>query len=162
MVTTIEEVICFFSLETSSGKQRKARSKSRPQFFNENSLEMTEADQFSLAPQQLASSSNFNNSSNNFNRYSKLSNSLTTTLPKDWKTGKFEIFEALFQTGLKIYIQLTREDKVKSFHSFMRGCRPSKTSTAQPEGNWEKSLLSSVGNTCNLSHGLQRNIKING
>ena len=38
----------------------------------------------------------------------------------DGKLEKFEIFEALFQTSLKIHNQLTEEDKINYFHSLMR------------------------------------------
>ena len=39
----------------------------------------------------------------------------------DGKSEKFELFEALFQTSLKIHNQLTEEDKINYFHSLMRG-----------------------------------------
>ena len=39
----------------------------------------------------------------------------------DEKSEKFELFEDLFQTSLKIHNQLTQEDKTKYFHSLMRG-----------------------------------------
>ena len=39
----------------------------------------------------------------------------------DGKSKKFELFEDLFQTGLKVHNQLTEEDEVKYFHSLMRG-----------------------------------------
>ena len=55
-------------------------------------------------------------------RISKLSKSLTTTMPTfDGKTEKFELFEDIFQMGLKIHNQLTEEDKLNYFHSLMRG-----------------------------------------
>ena len=48
--------------------------------------------------------------------------SLTTTMPTfDGKSEKFELFEDLFQTSLKIHNQLTEEDKNNYFHSLMRG-----------------------------------------
>ena len=48
--------------------------------------------------------------------------SLTTTMPTfDGKSEKFELFEDLFQTSLKIHNQLTEEDKINYFHSLMRG-----------------------------------------
>ena len=37
------------------------------------------------------------------------------------KSEKFELFEDLFQTCLKIHNQLTEGDKVNYFHSLMRG-----------------------------------------
>ena len=39
----------------------------------------------------------------------------------DGKSEKFELFEDLFQTNLKIHKQLTEEDKINYFHSLMRG-----------------------------------------
>ena len=39
----------------------------------------------------------------------------------DRKSEKFELFEDLFQTSLKIYNQLTEEDRIFYFHSLMRG-----------------------------------------
>ena len=39
----------------------------------------------------------------------------------DGKSEKFELFEDLLQTSLKIHNQLTQEDKINYFHSLMRG-----------------------------------------
>ena len=39
----------------------------------------------------------------------------------DGKSEKFELFEDLFQTSLKIHNQLTEEDKIYYFHSLLRG-----------------------------------------
>ena len=39
----------------------------------------------------------------------------------DGKTEKFELFEDLFQTSLKIHNQLTKDDRINYFHSLMRG-----------------------------------------
>ena len=39
----------------------------------------------------------------------------------DGKTEKFEPFEDLFQTSLKIQNQLTEDDKINYLHSLMRG-----------------------------------------
>ena len=48
--------------------------------------------------------------------------SLTTTMPTfDGKSEKFELFEDLFQTGLKIHNQLTEEDIINYFQSIMKG-----------------------------------------
>ena len=38
----------------------------------------------------------------------------------DGKSEKFELFEDLFQTGLKIHNQLTEDDRINYFHSLMR------------------------------------------
>ena len=46
--------------------------------------------------------------------------SLTTTT-FDGKLEKFELFEDLFQTSLKIHNQPTEEDKINYFHSLIRG-----------------------------------------
>ena len=73
-----------------------------------------------LAPQQLATNSNSANFNNNISRISKLPKSLTTTMPTfDGKSEKFELFEDLLQTSLKIHNQLTQEDKINYFHSLM-------------------------------------------
>ena len=39
----------------------------------------------------------------------------------DGKSEKFDLFEDLFPTSLKIQNQLTEEDRINYFHSFMRG-----------------------------------------
>ena len=103
MVTGVQEEIPYCSPGTSSGKQKKARSPSQPQFRSENILEAIEADQILLALQLLATNSNSANFNNNINRISKFPESLTTVLPTfDGKSEKFELFEDLFQTSLKI------------------------------------------------------------
>ena len=107
---------------TSSGKQKKNRSTSQPQFRRENTTATIEADQILLALQQLANNNNSANFYDNINRISKLPKSLTTTMPTfDGKTEKFELFEDLFQTSLKINNQLTEDDRINHFHSLMRG-----------------------------------------
>ena len=107
---------------TSSGKQKKNRSTSQPQFRSENTPATIEADQISLALQELANNNNSANFPNNINRISKLPKSLNTTMPTfDGKSEKFELFEDLFQTNLKIHNQLTEEDRINYFHSLMTG-----------------------------------------
>ena len=39
----------------------------------------------------------------------------------DGKSEKFDLFEDLFQTSLKVHNQLTEEDRINYFHSLMRG-----------------------------------------
>ena len=39
----------------------------------------------------------------------------------DGKTEKFELFEDLFQTSLKIHNQQIEDDRITYFHSLMRG-----------------------------------------
>ena len=122
MVTAVQEEIPYCSFGISSGKQKKARSTSQPQFHSDNTPATIEADQILLALQQLATNSNSANINNNSNRISKLPKSLTTTMPTfDKKSEKFELFEDLFQTSLKIHNQVTEEDKINYFHSLMRG-----------------------------------------
>ena len=122
MVTAVQEDIPYCSSGISLGKQKTARSTSQPQFRSENTPATIEADQILLALQQLPTNSNSSNVNNNSNRISKLPKSLTTTMPTfDGKSEKFELFEDLFQTSLKIHNQLTEEDKINYFHSLMRG-----------------------------------------
>ena len=121
-MTATQEEIPYCSPTTSSGKQKKARSTSQPQFGSENTPATIEADQILLALQQLATNSNSANFNNNISRISKLPKSHTTTIPTfDGKSEKFELFEDLFQTSWKIHNQLTEEDKINYFHSLMRG-----------------------------------------
>ena len=79
-------------------------SLSQPQFRSENTPATIEADQILLALQQFATNSNSANFNNNISRIWKLPKSLTTTMPTfDGKSEKFELFEDLFQTSLKIH-----------------------------------------------------------
>ena len=122
MVTAAQEEIPYCSSGFSSGKQKKARSTKEPQFHSENTPATIEADQIFLALQQLATNSNSANVNNNSDKVSKLPKSLTKTIPtSDGKSEKFELFEDLFQTSLKIHNQLTEEDKINYFQSLMRG-----------------------------------------
>ena len=121
-ITGIHEEVTYCSLSTSSGKQKKNRSTSQPQFRSENNPATIEADQILLALQQLASNNNSAKFHKNINRISKLPKSLTTTMPTfDGKTETFELFDDLFQTSLKIHNQLTEDDRINYFHSLMRG-----------------------------------------
>ena len=121
-MTATQEEIPYCYPTTSSGKQKKARSTSQPQFCSENTSATFEADQILLAFQQLATNSNSANFNNNFTQISKSPKSLTTTMPTfDGKSEKFELFEDLFQTRSQIHNQLTQEDKINYFHSPIRG-----------------------------------------
>ena len=120
-LTGVHEEVTYCSPSTSSGKQKKNRSTSQPQSRSENSPATIEADQILLALQQLANSNNSANFQNNINRISKLPKSLTTTMPTfDGTSEKFELFENLLQTSLKIHNQLTKDDRINYFHSLMR------------------------------------------
>ena len=122
MVTGVHEEVTYCSPGTSSGKQKRNRSTSQPQFCSENTTATSEADQILLALQQLANNNNSANFLININRSSKMPNSLTTMMPKfNGKSEKFELFEDDFQTSLKILNQLTEEDRINYFHSLMRG-----------------------------------------
>ena len=58
---------------------------------------------------------------NKINKNSKLLKSPTTTMPTFYgRSEKIEPFEDLMQTSLKIHNQLTEDDKINYFHSFMR------------------------------------------
>ena len=81
MLMETQEEITYCSTSTSSGKQKKARSTSQPQFRSENTPATLEADQILLALQQLATNSNPANLNNNISRISKMPKSLTTTMP---------------------------------------------------------------------------------
>ena len=122
MTTDIYEEITCCSHSRSSGKQKKASSTRQLQFRSENTPATIEADQILLALQQLVTNSNSANFNNNINRTSNLPKSLTTPMPTfDGNSEKFELFEHLFQTSLKIHNQLTEEDKIYCFHSLMSG-----------------------------------------
>ena len=52
----------------------------------------------------------------------RLPKAMSTTMPTfDGKTDKFEHFEDLFQTSLKVYPNITEEEKIHYFHSLLRG-----------------------------------------
>ena len=122
VVTAVQEEIPYCSSEISSRKQKKARSISQPQFRSENTPATFEADQILLALQQLATNSISANVNKTINRISELPKSLTTTMPTfGGKSEKFELFEDLFQTSLKIHNQLTEGDKVNYFNSLIHG-----------------------------------------
>ena len=123
MVTGVHEEVMYCYPSTSSGKQKKNRSTSQPQFRSENTPATIEADQTLLAIQQLANNNNSANFHNNINRISKMPKPLTTTMPTfDGKSEKFELFEDLsVPNESKIHNQLTEEDRSNYFHSLMRG-----------------------------------------
>ena len=64
-MTITQEEIPYCSPNTTSGKQKKARFTSQPQFRSENTPATIEADQILLALQQLATNSNSANFNNN-------------------------------------------------------------------------------------------------
>ena len=70
-MTGIHEEVTYCSPSTSSGKQKKNRSTSQPQFRSENTPATIEADQIWLALQQLAKNNNSANFHNDINRVSK-------------------------------------------------------------------------------------------
>ena len=97
MVTGVHEEVTYCSPSTSSGKQKKNRSTSQPQFRSENNCAVIEADQILLAFQQLANNNIYANFRNNINRISRLPKSLTTLMPMfDGECKKFELFEDFF------------------------------------------------------------------
>ena len=97
MATGVQEETPYCSPGTSSGKQKKARSTSQPQFRSGNTPASIEADQILLALQQLAMNTKPGNFNNNINRISKWPKSLRIKMPTfDGKPGKLELFEDLF------------------------------------------------------------------
>ena len=76
ILTAVQEEIPYCSSGISSEKQKKARSIGQPQFRSDNTPATNEADQFLLAFQHLATTSNSANFNNNINRISKLPKSL--------------------------------------------------------------------------------------
>ena len=69
-MTGIHGEVTYCSSSTSSGKQKKNRTTSQPQFRSENTPATIEAEQILLAFQQLANNSNFAKFHNNINRIS--------------------------------------------------------------------------------------------
>ena len=113
MVTGVHEEVTYCSPSISSGKEKKKRSTSQPQFWSENTPATIEADQILLTLQQLANKNNSANFHNNINRISKLPKLLNTTMPTfDGKSEKIELFEDLFQTSLKIHNESTEGDRI--------------------------------------------------
>ena len=122
MVIGVHEEVNYWSPRKSSGKQRKKRSTSQPQFRSENTFATIEADQMFLALPQLTNNKNSANFHSIIKRKSKLPKSLTTSMPTfDGKTEKFEPFEDLFQASFKIHNPLTEDDTINYFHSLMMG-----------------------------------------
>ena len=120
-MTGVHEEVAYCSPSTSSAKQKKNHSTSQPQ-FRENTPATIETDQILLALQQVAKNNIPANFQNNINRISKLPKSLTTTMPTlDGKSEKFKLFDNVFQTSLIIQNQLTEDDRIKFFHSLMKG-----------------------------------------
>ena len=140
-MTGVHEEVTYCSPSTFLGKQKQNRSTSQPQFRSENTPATIKADQILLVLQQLAINNNSANFHDNINRISKLPKSLTTNMPTfDGKSEKFELFEILFQTSLKIHNHLTEDDRINYFHSLMGedALQNLKTLMAQPERIWEK------------------------
>ena len=160
-MTATQEEIPYCSPTISSGKQKKARSTSQPQFRSEKTRATIEADQILLALQQLATNFNSAHFKNIISRIPKLPNSLTTTIPTcDGKSENLELFEDLFQTALKIHNHLTEEDKKNYFHSLMRGddLQAFKNITSPNRENLGEILIVFVGSTWNLNEWLRQNI----
>ena len=121
MVTGILEKILNCSRETSSGKRKKTRFTSEPQFWRENTPATIEDQKILMTLQQLASNSNSTNFNNNFHRILKLRMSLTTTIPTFCRNfEKIELLEDLFQRSLKIYNQLTEDGRRNCFCFLIR------------------------------------------
>ena len=127
-------------------RQEKTPTENQPQFRCENTLATIEPDQILLALQQLTNYSISANFNKNFHRISKLPKSRNTTMPtRDVISDKFELFEGLFQTSLRIHNHITNwlknTESITSALSWKETrYKVSKTLTAQPEKVWEKSF----------------------
>ena len=122
MVTAVQEDIPYCSPGTFPGKRKKARSTSPPQYRCENTPATIEADQILLTLQQLATNSNSANFNNKHQQNLEITQIPHNDLPTfDGKSERFEQFENLFQTNLRIHNQLKQEDKINYFHTLMRG-----------------------------------------
>ena len=121
-MTRAHKEVTYCSPSISSEKHKKNRPTSQTQLRSENTPATIEAYQILLTLQQLANKNNSANFHYNINRISKLPKSLNTTMPTfDGKSEKIELFEDLFQTGLKIHNESTEDDRINYFHSLMRG-----------------------------------------
>ena len=120
-MTGAPEESTYCSRWRSSGRQRKTCSASQSHFGSKNSPETTEADQYSLAFQQLGNKSNSRIFGDNIYRSSNLMESSTTRMPTfERKLEKFALFEDLFQASLIIQNHLTEEGRINYFDSLMR------------------------------------------
>ena len=140
-MTEVHEEGTYCSPRTSSGKQKKNRSTSQPQFRSENTPATIEADQFLLALQQLASSNNSANFHKKINRISKLPQSLTTTMPTfDGKSENLSCLKTYSRQASKfINSWPMMTESINSILSWgeMR-YKLLKTLMAQPQRTWEK------------------------
>ena len=102
MVTGVHHEVTYCFPTTSSGKQKRNRSTSQPQFRSGNNPATIEADQILLALQQLASNNISANFHKNINRISKLPKSRRTMmLMFDRKSEEFDLFEDVFKRASK-------------------------------------------------------------
>ena len=121
MVTGAPEESTYCSRWRSSVKERNTCFASQSHFRSKNTPETTEADQFSLAFQQLGNKSNSRIFGDNIYPSSNLMESSTTTMPTfEGKFEKFALFEDLFQASLIIQNHLTEESRINYFDSLMR------------------------------------------
>ena len=81
IVTGVHEGVIYCSPSTSSGKLKKNRSTSQPQFSSENIHATMETDQILLALQQLANNNNSTKFHNNTTKSPKHPKLLSTTMP---------------------------------------------------------------------------------
>ena len=87
----------YCSRKTSSGKQKKIRSSSQPQFCRKNTPATCEAHRILLALQQLLCKSHSTSFDQIISGMSKWSRSLTAAKPTiDGKCNKLELFDHLF------------------------------------------------------------------
>ena len=122
LVTGAHEEVTYCCPSISSGRQKKNRSTSQPQFCSENTPATIEADQILLALLQLANNKTSANFHKHINRICKLPKLLNTMMPTfDGKSEKIKLSEDLFQTSLKIHNESTEDDRINYFLSLMKG-----------------------------------------
>ena len=152
MVTGVHEEVTYCSPSTSSGKQKKNRSTSQPQFRSENTPATIEADQILLALQQLPNNNNSANFHKNINRISKLPSHLRQRCPRSTGNLKSSSCLKIFSKRVTKFIisWLRRTESITSILSWAEmHYRHLKTLMALPEGFWEKFWQFSEGNLKN-------------
>ena len=119
MVAGVHDEVTYCSSSTSSGsRNRTALPVNRKSAAR---IPLQRSKQTKLALEHLANNNDSANFHNNINRSSKMQNSLTTAMRLfDGKSEKFELFEDLFPTSLKVHNHLTEDDRINYIHSLMR------------------------------------------
>ena len=136
------EEVTYCSPSTSSGKQKETTPPVNRNSAVRGALQRSKIDYYLLALQPLPNGNSSAIFHNNVNRISKLLKSFKTTMHTfDGKSEKFELFEDLFQTSLKVHNQMTKENRINYFQSLVTGDALQTFENilmAQPKKIWEK------------------------